>query len=306
MKKRLFCFILALVMLLPFTQPTSAAIPPATPFEVNGVTVRYTDFSSSPHECWVYASHLYRKIWKTYFDNTFYQSSNSLRNLKDEELTLTLEHLRDYVSNAALGSCLRICDKRYLHVGDDWGHSQIIVQKDENGFTVLEGGLSLYPYCREYYYTWEEYINTDWLGYGYIKYIKWPGAPEYDRCKHTYSDLGVCSQCEKVYAWEDTCNTDAAGKYKLTQEATPVTEQPYAAAPKADFTLPADTMVEAQSSYTNGHKEKWLQISYQGNTYYINAEGAEFVDHLDQQVACDITTPGENSMVPRKRQSSPL
>ena len=59
---------------------------------------------------------------------------------------------------------------------DGWGHSQIIVQKDDSGFTVFEGGLSNYPYCREKYYTWNEYVNTGWLGgtYSYIKYVKWP------------------------------------------------------------------------------------------------------------------------------------
>lgn len=51
-----------------------------------------------------------------------------LRNLSDGELTLTIEHLKTYVSNAALGSCLRICNSEYLHGGDGWGHSQIIAQ----------------------------------------------------------------------------------------------------------------------------------------------------------------------------------
>ena len=57
------------------------------------------------------------------------------------------------------------------------GHSQIIVQKDSNGFTVLQGGLSASPYRNERYYTWSEYLNS-W-NYAYIKYIKWPGAPAY-------------------------------------------------------------------------------------------------------------------------------
>ena len=57
-------------------------------------------------------------------------------------------------------------------------YSQIIVQKDEAGFTVVQGGLSEYPYCNEEYYTWSEYIEASWLGgrYEFIKYIQWPGA----------------------------------------------------------------------------------------------------------------------------------
>ena len=158
-------------------------------YNINGKTVKYTDFSSSPDECWVYANNIYKEIWGTNFTNSFSSNDNMLRNLSDGELTLTVEHLKMYISNAALGSCLRICNSNYLHGTDGWGHSQIIVQKDANGFAVLEGGLTAYPYCREKYYTWNEYCNTGWLGGAnqYIKYIKWPGAPAFSK---TYDPEG--------------------------------------------------------------------------------------------------------------------
>ena len=150
---------------------------------INGVTVRYDDFTSRPGACRVYAGKLYQKIWGTDFSSDFYDDDNMLRNLEDEDLTLTEEHLKEYISQAELGSAFRVSSLRYLHRNDGGaGHTQLIVQKDDEGFTVLEGGLSEYPYYREYYYTWSEFVNTHWLGgrYGYIKYIKWPGAPEYD------------------------------------------------------------------------------------------------------------------------------
>lgn len=172
-----------IILLLVFAFTSTINVYAAGSYTINGVTVRYTDFSSSPNECWIYANNIYKKIWGTNFTNSFSSSDNMLRNLSDGELTLTIEHLKTYVSNAALGSCLRICNSEYLHGGDGWGHSQIIVQKDANGFTVLEGGLSAIPYCREKYYTWSTYCNTGWLGgtYQYIKYIKWPGAPAYSK-----------------------------------------------------------------------------------------------------------------------------
>ena len=150
-------------------------------YTINGKTVRYTDFSSSPNDCWNYANNIYNKIWGCRFSSVFSSDDNMLRNLSDNDLTLTTDHLKEYVSNAALGSSLRVCDAAYLHGNDGWGHSQIIVQKDANGFTVLEGGLSTSPYCREKYYTWSGYSKT----YSYIKYIKWPGAPAYSRNKDT-------------------------------------------------------------------------------------------------------------------------
>ena len=152
-------------------------------YTINGVTVRYDDFTSRPGACRVYAGKLYEKIWGVDFSSDFYDTDNMLRNLPMEELVLTEERLKEYISQAALGSAFRVSSPRYVHRNDGGaGHTQLIVQKDEYGFTVLEGGLSERPYYREYYYTWSEFVDTHWLGgkYGYIKYIKWPGAPEYD------------------------------------------------------------------------------------------------------------------------------
>ena len=174
MRKRLLSFVLAVLMFATLLPVTALAY---TTYYINGVAVRCDDFDSSPNECWTYANNIYNKIWGQQFNSLFDDSANSLRNLSDSELTLTAEHLRNYVSNAALGSALRICSSEYLHGGDGWGHSQIIVQKDTNGFTVLQGGLSASPYRNERYYTWSEYLNS-W-NYAYIKYIKWPGAPAY-------------------------------------------------------------------------------------------------------------------------------
>ena len=174
MRKRRLSFVLAVLMIATLLPVTALAY---TTYYINGVAVRCDDFDSSPNECWTYANNIYNKIWGQQFNSLFDDSANSLRNLSDSELTLTAEHLRNYVSNAALGSALRICSSEYLHGGDGWGHSQIIVQKDTNGFTVLQGGLSASPYRNERYYTWSEYLNS-W-NYAYIKYIKWPGAPAY-------------------------------------------------------------------------------------------------------------------------------
>ena len=174
MRKRLLSFVLAVLMIATLLPVTALAY---TTYYINGVAVRCDDFDSSPNECWTYANNIYNKIWGQQFNSLFDDSANSLRNLSDSELTLTAEHLRNYVSNAALGSALRICSSEYLHGGDGWGHSQIIVQKDSNGFTVLQGGLSASPYRNERYYTWSEYLNS-W-NYAYIKYIKRPGAPAY-------------------------------------------------------------------------------------------------------------------------------
>ncbi len=179
--KKLVSLLLTAVMLATILPLGAVSALAANVYYINGVAVRYNDYESAPSDCWNYANNVYKKIWGVNFSNSFDESSNMLRNLSDSEITLTLDHLKTYVSNAALGSCLRICNSEYLHGSDGWGHSQIIVQKDDYGFTVFEGGLSASPYNREKYYTWSEYISTSWLGgqYAYIKYIKWPNAPAY-------------------------------------------------------------------------------------------------------------------------------
>ena len=209
MKKRILSVLLALVMLATLLPVVAIA---ANAYSINGKIVRYDDFTSSPNECWAYANNVYNKIWGRRFSNEFGDVNNSLRNLSDSQLTLTSAHLKAYVSNAKLGAVIRICNSEYLHGSDGWGHSQIIVQKDSNGFTVFEGGLSASPYCREKYYTWSNYLNS--YSYAYIKYIKWPGAPAYvdahtcDRGSYQYYEAAhphykcyKCSICGKI--WRD-------------------------------------------------------------------------------------------------------
>ena len=197
-----------MLLLLVFIFSSTIEVYAIGSYTINGVTVRYTDFSSSPNECWVYANNIYKKIWRTNFTYAFSSNDNMLRNLSDGELTLTVNHLKSYVSNASLGSCLRICNSEYLHGSDGWGHSQIIVQKDMNGFAVLEGGLSASPYCREKYYTWSEYCNAGWLGgtYQYIKYIKWPGAPAYSQNTEPLSISNVRVSDVNSNSYKVSCN----------------------------------------------------------------------------------------------------
>ena len=197
--KKILCLVLAVLM---FVSVVPTSVNGANAYTINGKTIRYTDFSSSPDDCWNYANNIYNKIWGQRFNNSFSDSNNSLRNLSDSQLLLNATNLKNYISHAALGSCLRICNADYLHGTDGWGHSQIIVQKDSNGFTVFEGGLTASPHNREKYYTWSEYCNTNWLGgtYRYIKYIKWPGANAYNSShSHSYLSHYEADHPHRVY-----------------------------------------------------------------------------------------------------------
>lgn len=101
-------------------------------YVINGKQIRLSDFSwPGPGRCWTFANSVYEAIWGVEFDSTFTGTAakghNMLRNLPDSELTFTKEHLVAYVSEAPLGSVIRISNSTYLHSTDgDGGHSVVI------------------------------------------------------------------------------------------------------------------------------------------------------------------------------------
>lgn len=168
--------VILMVLFISLNQQTLSA-KASNSFEINGVTVQYYDFTSAPQQCWAYANNIYTKIWGEGVSASI-STNNLLSGLSVEEKRLTEDNLKEYISYAALGSAIRLTSYSGLYDAYDFvGHSQVIVQKDENGFTVLEGGMSCPGARREHYYTWAEYCRV-WSSpnYHYIKYIVWPNA----------------------------------------------------------------------------------------------------------------------------------
>ena len=245
------CLIMAFCLLPPLRAEAS------NQYVINGVTVSIDDFSSSPQECWVFAQNYYHKIWGVWFTNSFSEESNMLRYLSDAELTLTAQHLKTYVSYAPLGSVLRVCNAGNLHGNDSAGHSQVIVSKDSNGFTVLQGGFPDWPYKEETYYTWSGYVNC-WLGerYAYIKYIKCPGTPAYQQ--------DYMNSCTAYPAHVTaTVGSDGASVWSL-----PCNSSTYPASGKLGM-LAAGTEIEAVALYRNGSGSYWYQIRFNGQKGYV-------------------------------------
>lgn len=209
--KRLLSLLLVLCLVctaLPAASAQSEDTEEAHTYRINGIDVRFDDAKSQPGECLAYALDIYNIIWGTEFSTRRDIDDNYLRELEVSELTLTEEHLKEYVSMAALGSCIRVCHRSEVNSHDVKGHSQIIVGKDENGFTVLEGGLAAYPHCREHYYTWHEYVSTGWLGgtYEYIKYIKCPNTPSHSEVCDFDAEFTVMCPTKSVMAepWDSS------------------------------------------------------------------------------------------------------
>lgn len=159
-------------------------------YTINGKSI-YPTMIADPGDgqCWAYANGIYYNIWGVQFDSTFVGSSgtgyNMLRNLGDGDRTLTAEHLKNFIGQAALGATIRIggCTSSCSNFNNDGlsckhsGHSLILVAKSDSGFTTFERLTG--PGRREKTWTWDSFCSA-YSGYPYIKYIKWPGAESYD------------------------------------------------------------------------------------------------------------------------------
>ena len=193
-------------------------------YVINGHSVSATVVADpGDGQCWAYANSIYSIIWGTRFDSTFTGSSSSgynlLRNLSDGDRTLTADHLKRYISQAELGSVIRIggCTSGCSHWNDDGlscghsGHSLVLVSKSESGFTTFERLNG--PGRREKSWTWDSFCSA-YSSYPYIKYIKWPNA---NACSteeyNAYPDQPVLSvsPCNNGYStafsWISTNNT---------------------------------------------------------------------------------------------------
>ena len=280
MKKRILSFLLVLVMMVTMIPALDLHASASNAYVINEKTIHWDDITSKKSDCWNYANYFYNKVWGHRFNNRFDSSENCLRNLSDGELLLTPQNLKTFVTYAKLGSVLRVCDAEYLHGGDGWGHSVFIVDKDENGFTMFEGGLTNYPHCREKYYTWDKFVEVK--GYQYIKYIKWPSAEAYVPCVHKYTDVGVCtSTCKKPFDFMGTKDNLVAGTYKITLKGGvyPRTDRPYGASTNKADLIPEGAEVTVEYGVKNHYGNRWFFVAYKGIKGYVSADNMVLVAH---------------------------
>lgn len=185
--------LLGLVLL--FAVPgASVAVQGANSYAANGVTLPLKGYgngapSYGKANCRAFAGMVYKKIWGTTF--TSYRGTNDdmLRNVPaGSARAITVENVKKFISAAALGASIRITtDIRGNDVYGTYLHSQILIQKDDKGFTIYD---SIDSQIRVKYYTWEAYV----AGYGkykYFKYIKWPDAPVYDSNMEVGPEISV-------------------------------------------------------------------------------------------------------------------
>ena len=151
-------------------------------YTVNGKTVPLPDLplDMTFENCWEFAQEAYTEIWGQRFSEFLDSEEDMLRGMESDDRLLTEENLKAFVTAAEIGAVMRLSRADCLYGGDLEGHNQIILQKDEEGFTVYEGNIGWNGVISIAYYNWDTYIKL-WPQYDYIKYVKWPGAPEFSQ-----------------------------------------------------------------------------------------------------------------------------
>ena len=173
-------------------------------FTANGKTVPLPDLPLDMvfENCFEFAQAAYTEIWGQDFSEFLDSEEDMLRGMESDDRLLTEENLKAFVMAAEIGAVMRLCRADCLYGGDLEGHNQIILQKDEEGFTVYEGNIGWNGVISIAYYNWDTYIKL-WPQYDYIKYVKWPGAPEFHEAYATQ-----VSTCAGEYRAVGTANRD--------------------------------------------------------------------------------------------------
>lgn len=127
--------------------------------------------------CWEFAQTVYEAIWGERFSSDRGTPDDLLKDVDvGGARAITAENTRAFITEAAPGAVIRI--STYIDGDDNNGrfkHSMILLQKDDDGFTVYEGSVN--GRVRIKYYTWDDFAGSYFgRNYGYYKYIKWPGA----------------------------------------------------------------------------------------------------------------------------------
>lgn len=127
---------------------------------INGRTIPLEGYEVGEEwdNCWTFARQIYYEIWGTV------NGKNILEGVSD--VSITEENTRHFIQSAELGSNIRIEDGKDIN-----RHSLILIQKDDNGFTVYHGNYD--GQIAITYYTYEEFAR-DYKNYKYFAYITSP------------------------------------------------------------------------------------------------------------------------------------
>ncbi len=148
--------------------PASGYAADSESYTVNGVTLPLAGYEPGTEwdNCWTFANIVYKAIWGTS------SGADMLENLSGSDLEITESNTKRYIRAAELGANIRLEDGKGVNE-----HSLILVQKDNEGFTVYHGNYNGAIYFT--YYTYEGFASH-YADYKYFAYINYPNADPYE------------------------------------------------------------------------------------------------------------------------------
>lgn len=122
-------------------------------------------------QCLGFARYVHEKI---YGDHNIHNNSNFIRTKYSiNGGQLTAEEAKKLITAGGVGAHIRTYNKDGYSDGDNgkWGHSQVVTEITEDGFTIIDANSDGDGTVRIKHYTWEEYVTTG-FGRNGIYYIE--------------------------------------------------------------------------------------------------------------------------------------
>ena len=290
MKKRVYALLLIAVLLLSCLPLTGQRAAAADTYVVgNNVTIPNSNIpadgsnpycqcgktvgSGSHWCCWNYGHNAYYYMWGEYPSYSA-TKTNFLRNVAAEDRLLTAENLKKYLSEAVPGALLRLDRASDPGASDNSGHTLIFVKMNDagTGAILLEGNHDGRGRTRIIEWKFTSLVSV-YSRYAYIKYIRWPDAPAYTDCAHTYDQLGICTACQAAFHWQATFDPASAGVYEVSAQPDIClrTDKPYEASTALSDPIGQGTILEVLGSVKDHNGNVWHKVSYGGVTGYAKA-----------------------------------
>lgn len=159
--KKTLSIVISIIFCVTMMLPLQACADNTTEtYVINGRTIPLAGYEvGKPWDnCWTFARQVYYEIWGTM------DGKNILEDISD--LSITEENTKRFIESAELGSNIRVEDGKDIN-----RHSLILVQKDNNGFTVYHGNYN--SQISITYYTYKEFAR-DYKNYKNFVYITSP------------------------------------------------------------------------------------------------------------------------------------
>ena len=178
------------------------------------------------------------------------------------------------------------------------GHSVIVLGYDETGITYLEGNADGKGLIRITTRTWEEYNSQQLAGRG--RRIGFVAQCKDTMCRHEYDVVGYCMRCGKLFQFDDTLSGEDAGCYTVSAaEGVTLREMPYIDSFGPMEPIPQGAQVDVQGMVRNARGECWYKLSWNGETGYAPVDTLTWCDAGEQEISCEVTSPAEGQTVPQ-------